>query len=92
MILGQKGVKYGLQIRKPEDSDKDKSSKPAPPAKNNSVFGDEESDDEHDDVERQIARHAERKKTDKKASYYLCISFGFERFEYHFLCPFFMPL
>jgi len=61
MILGQKGVKYGLEVRKPKETDK------ASNKKNRSVFGEEDdSEDEYDDVERQIARHAARKKTDKK--------------------------
>ena len=78
MILGQKGVKYGLQVRKPE-----KAAKPAPAKKN--VFGEDASDDEEDNVERQIARHAARKQGDKKVRsliscytiYTVCIINGF---------------
>lgn len=61
MLIGQKGVKYGLQVRS--------APKPAAaPAKKRSVFGDEDSDEEgQDNVEQQIARQAARKQTDKKA-------------------------
>lgn len=66
MILGQKGVKYGLQVRQPEQNTKpkkvEKLQKP-------SAFGDDESDDEEfQNVERQIARHAARKQDDKKVA------------------------
>lgn len=67
MILGQKGVKYGLQIRQPEQSTKPK--KVAEKLQKPSAFGDEESDDdEFEKVERQIARHAARKQDDKKVA------------------------
>jgi hypothetical protein len=63
MLTGQKGVKYGLQVRAPPGA------KPKPkalPAKKSSVFGDESDDDEELNVEQQIARQAARKQTDKK--------------------------
>lgn len=60
MLTGQKGVKYGLQVRKPE-----KAAKPVP-VKPKNVFGDDASDEEEDNVERQIARHAARKQADKQ--------------------------
>jgi hypothetical protein len=62
MQIGEKGVKYGLQVRQPK--------KPAarPPAKQPSVFGDEDSDEDEPKVEQQIARQAARKQTDKKVS------------------------
>jgi hypothetical protein len=62
MLIGQKGVKYGLQVRQ--------AAKPAaaPDAakKKPSVFGDEDSEDEAPNVEQQIARQAARKQDDKK--------------------------
>ncbi len=60
-LIGQKGVKYGLQVRKPEKKDAKKTAPPKP-----SIFGDDASDDEEDNVERQIARHAARKQNDRK--------------------------
>ena len=60
MILGQKGVKYGLQVRKPEKASKSVS-QPKP-----NIFGDEASDSEEDNVEKKILRHAARKQSDKK--------------------------
>ncbi len=60
MIVGRKGVKYGLEVRKPQQA-----SKPAEKP-STSIFGDEESDDEQHNVERQIARQAAKKQTDKK--------------------------
>jgi hypothetical protein len=60
-LIGQKGVKYGLQVRKPEKKD---AKKPLPPKP--SIFGDDASDEDEDNVERQIARHAARKQNDKK--------------------------
>ncbi|KAG7674989.1 hypothetical protein Ndes2526B_g07836 [Nannochloris sp. 'desiccata'] len=62
-LVGQKGVKYGLQVRKPEKKDAKKS---APPKR--SIFGDDASDEDEDNVERQIARHAARKQNDKKVA------------------------
>lgn len=64
MLIGQKGVKYGLQVRAPSNA------KPAAPAvKKRSVFGDEDSEEEaEDNVEQQIARQAARKQTDKKVN------------------------
>jgi coiled-coil domain-containing protein 55 len=61
MLIGQKGVKYGLQVRQP-------AGKPAaaPPPKKASVFGEDDSDDEQPTVEQQIARQAARKQTDKR--------------------------
>jgi len=67
MILGQKGVKYGLQIREPEQSTKPK--KVAEKLQKPSAFGEDESDDDgFEKVERQIARHAARKQDDKKVA------------------------
>lgn len=63
-LVGQKGVKYGLQVRKPEKKDAKKS---APPKR--SIFGDDASDEDEDNVERQIARHAARKQNDKKVCF-----------------------
>jgi hypothetical protein len=62
MLIGQKGVKYGLDVRgaKPK-------AKPTAPVQKRSVFGDEDSDeDAGNNVEQQIARQAARKQTDKK--------------------------
>ena len=62
MLIGQKGVKYGLEVRgaKPK-------AKPTAPVQKRSVFGDEDSDeDAGNNVEQQIARQAARKQTDKK--------------------------
>lgn len=59
MIIGNKGVKYGLEVRKPKQSEKSTQKKA-------SVFGDDDSEDDHDNVEQQIARHAARKQADKK--------------------------
>lgn len=59
MIIGQKGVKYGLEVRKPNETAKAAEKKP-------SVFGDDDSGDDEDNVEAQIARQAERKKNDRK--------------------------
>jgi hypothetical protein len=59
MQTGEKGVKYGLQVRKPPQA-----GKPAPRPAN--IFGDDASDDEEDNVEAQIARHAARKQADQK--------------------------
>lgn len=62
MLIGQKGVKYGLTVPKPK-------AKPAAPPPKKSVFGDDDSDeDAQANVEQQIARQAARKQTDKKAS------------------------
>lgn len=61
MLVGQKGVKYGLNVRQPAGA------KPAPPPKKRSVFGDEDSEEEEQGgVEAQIARQAARKQSDKK--------------------------
>lgn len=66
MQVGEKGVKYGLQLRVPPGS-KPAAAKRAPPARKPSVFGDEDSDEERaDGVEAQIARQAARKQSDKK--------------------------
>lgn len=64
MLLGQKGVKYGLTVRAPPGA------KPAAkPVQKKSVFGDEDSEEEgQDNVEQQIARQAARKQTDKKVA------------------------
>lgn len=59
-IIGQKGVKYGLEVRAPRGS------KPAQPAKRRSVFGDDDEEDDAVNVEQQIARQAARKQSDKK--------------------------
>lgn len=59
MLIGQKGVKYGLQVRQPK--------KPSQtPAKKPSIFEDDDSDEDQPNVEQQIARQASRKQTDKK--------------------------
>jgi len=63
-LIGQKGVKYGLQVRKPEKKDAKKGAPPKP-----SIFGDDASDEDEDNVERQIARHAARKQNDKKVCF-----------------------
>ncbi|KAI7839633.1 hypothetical protein COHA_006632 [Chlorella ohadii] len=64
MITGQKGVKYGLEVRKPPGA---KAAAPAPSKR--SVFGDDDSDEEQQgNVEQQIARQAARKQTDKKVA------------------------
>ena len=61
MLIGQKGVKYGLTVPK------QKSKQAAAPSKKKSVFGEEYSDDDGQaNVEQQIARQAARKQTDKK--------------------------
>lgn len=58
-IIGQKGVKYGLEVRARP--------KPVQPAQKRSVFGDDDGDDDAvDNVEQQIARQAARKQSDKK--------------------------
>ncbi len=68
MITGQKGVKYGLEVRKPPGA---KAAAPAP--KKRSVFGDDDSDEEQQgNVEQQIARQAARKQTDKKVDGCCC--------------------
>ena len=62
MLIGNKGVKYGLDVRggKPKP-------KPTAPVQKRSVFGDEDSDDDGGNtVEQQIARQAARKQTDTK--------------------------
>lgn len=62
MLIGQKGVKYGLQVRQAPGSKPE-----APASRKKSVFGDSDEEDEApDNVERQIARQAARKQTDKK--------------------------
>lgn len=62
MITGQKGIKYGLEVRKPPGA-----KAAAPPPKKRSVFGDDDSDEEQQgNVEQQIARQAARKQSDKK--------------------------
>lgn len=64
MLTGQKGVKYGLEVRVPSGA---KPAAKAALAKKPSVFGDNESDDDQEhDVEKQIARQAARKQSDKK--------------------------
>jgi len=61
MLIGQKGVKYGLTVPK------QKPKQAAAPPKKKSVFGEEDSDDDGQaNVEQQIARQAARKQTDKK--------------------------
>lgn len=59
METGNKGVKYGLELRKPP------SKILAQPKKKANVFGDDDSEDELT-VEQEIARHAARKQADKK--------------------------
>lgn len=59
MIIGQKGVKYGLTVKGPKTSAASKTLKP-------SVFEAGDSDDEHDNVEQQIARQQVRKQDDQK--------------------------
>lgn len=59
MQIGQKGVKYGLQVRKPPERDKKLQA--------SSIFGDDRSEDE-ETVEEQIARHAAQKATNKKTT------------------------
>lgn len=62
MLTGQKGVKYGLEVRKTPGA-----KAAAPPPKKRSVFGDDDSDEEQaGNVEQQIARQAARKQSDKK--------------------------
>ena len=63
-FIGEKGVKYGLQVRKPEKKDLKNTAPPKP-----SIFGDDASDEDDDNVERQIARHAARKQNDRKVRY-----------------------
>lgn len=64
MITGQKGIKYGLEVRKPPGA-----KATAPPPKKRSVFGDDDSDEEQQgNVEQQIARQAARKQSDKKVA------------------------
>jgi hypothetical protein len=64
MLIGQKGVKYGLDVRAPPGA---KPAAKAALAKKPSVFGDNESDDDQEqNVEKQIARQAARKQSDKK--------------------------
>lgn len=67
MLIGQKGVKYGLTVRKPDGA---KGGKPAaaPAKKKQSVFGgdDDSDEDPQQNVEAQIARQAARKQADKK--------------------------
>ena len=60
ILIGQKGVKYGLTVRGAPGAQK----KPVQPKK--PVFGEDESDEEEANVEQQIARQAARKQTDKK--------------------------
>ncbi|KAL4428308.1 hypothetical protein ABPG75_002397 [Micractinium tetrahymenae] len=64
MLIGEKGRKYGLEVRAPPGS------KPAAPsAKRRSVFGEDDDEDETvDNVEQQIARQAARKQSDKKVA------------------------
>ncbi|KAL6771479.1 hypothetical protein ACKKBG_A26550 [Auxenochlorella protothecoides x Auxenochlorella symbiontica] len=61
MIIGQKGVKYGLTVKGPKTSAASKTLKP-------SVFEAGDSDDEHDNVEQQIARQQVRKQDDQKVA------------------------
>lgn len=61
-IVGQKGVKYGLEVRAPPGS-----KPPAQAAKRRSVFGEDDDDDDAvDNVEQQITRQAARKQSDQK--------------------------
>lgn len=62
MIIGQKGVKYGLISRK-DDSKKPAAPKPAP-GKLAAFGGDSDSDE--DNIEAQVARQAARKVADHK--------------------------
>lgn len=57
MVIGQKGVKYGLQLPAKAQAQKPAAVKPQKPA---SVFG-VDSDDE-EDVATQVARQAEKKR------------------------------
>lgn len=69
MQVGEKGVKYGLQLRVAPGA-KPAAAARAAPARKPSVFGDEDSDDERaDGVEAQIARQAARKQSDKKVGW-----------------------
>lgn len=65
MILGKKGVKYGLEVRQPKQANVSKKDDPKT-SKIKNVFGDSDSEDEFEGVGEQIARQAVRKESDKK--------------------------
>ena len=61
MLIGQKGIKYGLTV--PASKNKSATAKPAPKL---AAFGDDDSDGEHEAVPQQLARQAASKRSNTK--------------------------